>query len=193
MSETEPQKLHPLPTKTVITASVEGPYGHQSPYHLMYENLVLVAGGIGISPFRAVLSDILHRVRDGKPCQPKRILEEGKVHVALNSSCPVSGCSMFVLWPYQVSIWWYQGLLFIACMVASVIIFGSLVIGLWNLWDKKVSTRDEHEENDRIKVESAQSNETVAYKDSTRKNLESSTIIQYWFQTKLQRNIWIHK
>lgn len=257
MSETEPEKLHPLTTKT-ITASVEGPFGHESPYHLMYENLVLVAGGIGISPFLAILSDIINRVRDGKPCLPKRILvvwavkksdelsllstinteacplfsdkvnleidvyvtresqpslEEGKVHVASNSSCPVSGCPMSVLvgtgdnvWsglyliiptlgffvlmvllrifyinPYHVDAWWYQGLLFIACMVASVVIFGGLVVGFWNLWDKKVSAKDEHEKNDRTKVESVESNETVALADkgSTRQNLESSTIINY--------------
>ncbi|XP_073014051.1 ferric reduction oxidase 7, chloroplastic [Typha latifolia] len=57
-----------------ITASVEGPYGHESPYHLMYENLILVAGGIGVSPFLAILSDILHRISEGKPCLPKNIL-----------------------------------------------------------------------------------------------------------------------
>ncbi|XVE75299.1 hypothetical protein DITRI_Ditri12bG0083500 [Diplodiscus trichospermus] len=250
MSETEPE--NDLPTRTMITASVEGPYGHESPYHLMYENLILVAGGIGISPFLAILSDILHRVRDGKPCLPRRILvvwavkksdelpllstidmesicpsfsnkvnldidiyvtresepslEEGMVHVASNSSCPLSSCSMsplvgtgnniwsglyfitstagfvilmvllriFYIKPYQISSWWYQGLLFIACMVASVIIFGGLVVGLWHLWDKKVSARGvEHDENDSIKVQPAQS------KDFTQKNLESSTIIQY--------------
>ena len=33
-----------------------------------------MAGGIGISPFLAILSDILHHVRDGKPCLPRRIL-----------------------------------------------------------------------------------------------------------------------
>ncbi|XP_017984947.1 PREDICTED: ferric reduction oxidase 7, chloroplastic [Theobroma cacao] len=258
MSETEPQKDLPFLTKTTITASVEGPYGHESPYHLMYENLILVAGGIGISPFLAILSDILHRVRDGKPCLPRKILlvwavkksdelpllstidmelicpffadkvkieiniyvtresepslEEGNVHVALNSSaCPLSGCNMSILvgtgnniWsglyviistvgfvisvallrifyinPYQVSTWWYQGFLFIACMVASVIIFGGLVISLWHLWDKKVSARDEHEDNDRTKVKSAQSNETVATKDLRQKNLENFTTIQY--------------
>ncbi|XP_022765290.1 ferric reduction oxidase 7, chloroplastic-like [Durio zibethinus] len=257
MSEAEAQMDLPLPTKTMITASVEGPYGHESPYHLMYENLILVAGGIGISPFLAILSDILHRVKDGKPCLPRRILvvwavkksdelpllstidmesicpfysdkvnleiniyvtresepslEEGKVHVALNSSCPVSGCSMsalvgtgnnvwsglyliistvgfvilmallriFYIMPYQVFTWWYQGLLYIACMVGSVIIFGGLVVVLWQLWEKNVSETDEHENNDRIKVESALSNETIAHKDLTQKNLESSTIIEY--------------
>ncbi|XVF75462.1 hypothetical protein PTKIN_Ptkin13bG0190400 [Pterospermum kingtungense] len=258
MSETEPETGLPLPTKTMITASVEGPYGHESQYHLMYENLILVAGGIGISPFLAILSDILHRVSDGKPCLPRRVLvvwavkksdelpllstidvesicpffsdkvnleiniyvtresapllEDGEVHEALNSSFPVSGCRMsalvgtgnnlwsglyfiistvgfvilmtllriFYINPYQVSTWWYQGLLFIACMVASVIIFGGLVIGLWHLWDKKVAARDdEHEENDRIKVESARSYDTAAHDDLTEKNLESSTIIRY--------------
>lgn len=41
---------------------------------LRYENLVLVAGGIGISPFLAVLSDIMHRVKQKKPCLPKNVL-----------------------------------------------------------------------------------------------------------------------
>ncbi|SPT18515.1 unnamed protein product [Triticum aestivum] len=57
-----------------ITASIEGPYGHESPYHLMYENLILVAGGIGISPFLAILSDIIHRVEQGMPCAPRNVL-----------------------------------------------------------------------------------------------------------------------
>ncbi|GLT66384.1 hypothetical protein SLA2020_387510 [Shorea laevis] len=59
---------------STITASVEGPYGSQTPYYILYEKLVLVAGGIGISPFLAVLSDILHRIRQGKPCLIKHIL-----------------------------------------------------------------------------------------------------------------------
>ncbi|GMI80640.1 ferric reduction oxidase 7, FERRIC REDUCTION OXIDASE 7 [Hibiscus trionum] len=250
MSETEPSKV-------TVTASVEGPYGHESPYHLMYENLILVAGGIGISPFLAVLSDILHRVNDGKPCLPRRImvvwavkksdelpllstidmgsicpffsekisleinvyvtresepsLEEGKVHVASNSSCPFSGRSMsplvgtgnnvwsglyviistvgfiglmaslriFYIKPYNVSTWWYLGLLFIACMVASVVIFGGVVIGLWHLWERNVSAKVEDRDNGSIKAESPQSNGTVADKDLTQNNLESSTIIQY--------------
>ncbi|OWM66662.1 hypothetical protein CDL15_Pgr010313 [Punica granatum] len=57
-----------------FTVNVEGPYGHESPYHLTYEMLVLVAGGSGISPFVAILSDILHRVRDEKPCLPRHVL-----------------------------------------------------------------------------------------------------------------------
>ncbi|KAK1263244.1 Ferric reduction oxidase 6 [Acorus gramineus] len=39
-----------------------------------YENLILVAGGIGISPFLAILSDILHRIQEKKPCLPKNVL-----------------------------------------------------------------------------------------------------------------------
>lgn len=45
---------------------------HVSP--LRYENLILVAGGIGISPFLAILSDILHRINDSSPCLPRNIL-----------------------------------------------------------------------------------------------------------------------
>ena len=33
-----------------------------------------MAGGIGLSPFLAILSDVLHRVREGKPCRPRNIL-----------------------------------------------------------------------------------------------------------------------
>lgn len=40
----------------------------------MYENLILVAGGIGISPFLAILSDILHRTKENKPCLPRNVL-----------------------------------------------------------------------------------------------------------------------
>lgn len=39
-----------------------------------YENLILVAGGIGISPFIAIMRDILHRVKERKSCLPKDIL-----------------------------------------------------------------------------------------------------------------------
>lgn len=39
-----------------------------------YKHLLLVAGGIGISPFLAVLSDIVHRIKEGKPCMPKNVV-----------------------------------------------------------------------------------------------------------------------
>jgi len=49
-----------------LNASVEGPYGHAVDYYLSYSNLIVVAGGIGISPFVAILRDLLHRI---KRCQ----------------------------------------------------------------------------------------------------------------------------
>lgn len=70
----EPQKLQQSQLQSLMTASVEGPYGHESPYHLTYKHLVLVAGGIGISPFLAVLNDIFNRLKEGKPCMPRNIL-----------------------------------------------------------------------------------------------------------------------
>jgi len=39
-----------------------------------YKHLVLVAGGIGISPFLAILSDIIHRLKEGKPCMPQNVV-----------------------------------------------------------------------------------------------------------------------
>ncbi|BBM97679.1 ferric-chelate reductase [Marchantia polymorpha subsp. ruderalis] len=43
--------------------ALEGPYGDESSFYLKYKSLVLVAGGIGITPFLAILRDILHRHR----------------------------------------------------------------------------------------------------------------------------------
>ncbi|TXG53532.1 hypothetical protein EZV62_018788 [Acer yangbiense] len=54
--------------------NVEGPYGHELSHHLMYEKIILIAGGIGIAPFLAVLSDIFHHMKQGKPCLLKHIL-----------------------------------------------------------------------------------------------------------------------
>ncbi|KAG0553861.1 hypothetical protein KC19_12G045000 [Ceratodon purpureus] len=39
----------------------EGPYGHASDFYLKYDALLLVAGGIGITPFIAILRDLFHR------------------------------------------------------------------------------------------------------------------------------------
>ncbi|KAG0568392.1 hypothetical protein KC19_6G016700 [Ceratodon purpureus] len=39
----------------------EGPYGQESNYFLRYKNLMLVAGGAGITPFLAILNDLLKR------------------------------------------------------------------------------------------------------------------------------------
>ena len=39
----------------------EGPYGLEKDYFLQYKTLVLVAGGVGITPFMAVLRDLLCR------------------------------------------------------------------------------------------------------------------------------------
>jgi ferric-chelate reductase len=64
-----------------------------------YENLVLVAGGIGISPFLAILSDILHRVHEQKPCLPKNILVIWAVkksnELSLLSAVDASSCPVF--------------------------------------------------------------------------------------------------
>ncbi|WCJ41920.1 ferric reduction oxidase 7 [Euphorbia peplus] len=245
----QPSGLH-----SMITASVEGPYGHEVPYHLMYENLILVAGGIGISPFLAVLSDILHRIDEGAPCLPKNVLvtwavknsneipllstvdmesicpyfsdklnleihiyvtreseaqlEEGVVHQLTNSSIskPSKGCGMSVLvgtgdniWSglyivastvgfivfqgllnayyvnrYGIKIWWYKGFLFLASMVAGILVFGGCTVWFWHLWGRKAAVQEECEEVG-TKADKVQLNEYVA-----NKNLPaSSTMIQY--------------
>lgn len=56
-----------------ISAAVEGPYGHESDFFLQYETLILVAGGIGISPFLALLRDLLQRCQRGQPNLPLNV------------------------------------------------------------------------------------------------------------------------
>lgn len=75
--------------------------------------------------------------------------------------------------PYNITYWWYKGLLFIACMTASVLIFGGLVVGLWYLWERKVSGREESEDDEKTVI--MQHNEPSVDKDS-RKESFSKTI-----------------
>lgn len=254
----EKQEL-PFQPHSKITASVEGPYGHESPYHLMYENLVLVAGGIGISPFLAILSDILHSARENKTCLPRNILiiwaikksnelsllstvdmesicpsfsdkvnieiqiyvtresepplEEGKINKTVNSSVfpvlsgrglsvlvgtgnniwsgiyvilPVLGFVLFMdllniyyINPFGINSWWYKGLLFVLCMVASVVIFGGAVVGFWHLWERRISESEELEDN-QMKIGMVQHiNGSMEDKESSQESLAGTSTIQY--------------
>ncbi|XP_050379052.1 ferric reduction oxidase 7, chloroplastic [Argentina anserina] len=248
----------PCGLSTKLTASVEGPYGHEIPYHMTYENLILVAGGIGISPFLAILSDILHSYRQGKPCPPRNILivwavkrsdelpllstidmestcssfsnklnlqthiyvtresepplEDGNIQSTVESSlCPMSkGCGISVLvgtghniWsglyfisstagfvilfgllnifyinPFHISTWWYKGLLFTVCMVASVFIFGGFVVGLWHLWDIRMSAK-EQSKDDRLPFNKAEHTKAVSHNDLDGRSLANSTSMHY--------------
>ena len=73
-----------------------------------------------------------------------------------------------------MSSWWYKGLLFVICMLASVFIFGGLVVGLWHLWERRNAAREACED------------------DSNSQGLMSAKSCQFnryllWFKTRLQR------
>ncbi|KAL2649831.1 hypothetical protein R1flu_017959 [Riccia fluitans] len=65
------RKLHKCPFS--FKASLEGPYGDEHDFYLNYKALILIAGGIGITPFLAVLRDILHRYKLGNDDLPEEI------------------------------------------------------------------------------------------------------------------------
>ncbi|KAE8007847.1 hypothetical protein FH972_004410 [Carpinus fangiana] len=253
----ESQLELPVQPHSQIMASVEGPYGHESPYHLMYEKLILVAGGSGISPFLAILSDIIHLSKEKKPGLPKHVLLVWAVKgsnelsifsaIGMESICPFStdelnieiqtyvtqesepsleegnlhkptspsllslakGGSMSVLvgtgnkiWvgsyvilstigfvislglldicyinPFSISYWWYKGLLFVACMVISIFIFGGLVVGLWCLWEKRTIAREEVKE-DGEKIDMMQHN-AATDKNLCQETLANSYSVRY--------------
>lgn len=51
----------------------------------------------------------------------------------------VSLSNIFYVNPDAISSGWYQGLLFVVCMIASVCIFGGFVVALWRFWERKSS------------------------------------------------------
>ncbi|XP_057817034.2 probable ferric reduction oxidase 1 [Cryptomeria japonica] len=46
-------------SSTSLLVAVEGPYGPKSNYFLRYDNLILIAGGIGVTPFISILQEIV--------------------------------------------------------------------------------------------------------------------------------------
>jgi hypothetical protein len=85
---------------------------------------------------------------------------------------------IFYINPFNISTWWYKGLLFVACMVASVFIFGGFVVGLWHIWDRRISAKEQCEDN-RLKVDKAEHTETVAHNDSDQESIANITSIRY--------------
>lgn len=83
--------------------------------------------------------------------------------------------------PFGISTWWYKGLLFVVCMAAGVFIFGGLVVGLWHIWDRRISA-SEKREDDRKRIDIVQHNEHVAQKDSCLENLASSNTLHYGYR-----------
>ena len=85
---------------------------------------------------------------------------------------------IFYINPYDISSWSYKGLLLVICMLASVFIFGGVVVGLWHLWERQNAVREACKD-DRIMVEKMKHNEIVAHKDSCQQKLASSINIYY--------------
>lgn len=60
--------------------------------------------------------------------------------------------NIYYINPCGINAWWYKGLLFVLGMVGSVIIFGGAVVGLWHLWERRISESEEFEfEENQIK------------------------------------------
>ena len=42
---------------------------------------------------------------------------------------------VYYIAPFHIETWWYKGLLYLICMVASVVIFGGSVVAMWHIWE----------------------------------------------------------
>jgi hypothetical protein len=85
---------------------------------------------------------------------------------------------IFYVNPFDIEAWWHLGILFLACMVASVFIFGGFVVGLWHLWARRISAKEQCEDN-MLKVDKAEHTETVAHNDSDQESIANITSIRY--------------
>jgi hypothetical protein len=84
--------------------------------------------------------------------------------------------NIYYINPFGVSKWWYKGLLFVVCMLASVVIFGGIVVGFWHMWEKQSSIKDK---SNNIKVDQVEQNGSVDQKDPSQDNVTKLTNVRY--------------
>jgi hypothetical protein len=84
--------------------------------------------------------------------------------------------NIYYINPFGVSKWWYKGLLFVVCMLASVVIFGGIVVGFWHMWEKQSSIKDK---SNNIKVDQVEQNGSVDEKDPSQDNVTKLTKVRY--------------
>lgn len=46
--------------------------------------------------------------------------------------------------PFNIVCWWFKGLLFVICMITSIVVFGGLVIFLWYHWEERVPNHEKY-------------------------------------------------
>lgn len=83
---------------------------------------------------------------------------------------------IFYINPFHVEKWWYKGLLFLVCMVVSVVVFGGLVIVLWHLWEKE---SHEKEKSYDVKAKEVEENFTAFPEYAVQENLARSFVVRY--------------
>ncbi|KAK2640244.1 hypothetical protein Ddye_028039 [Dipteronia dyeriana] len=93
----------------------------------------------------------------------------------------VGSLNTFYINPNDIPTGWFHGILYLACMAASVLIFGGSVIGLWHLWESKFSQMscDQHSRQHYNEPETETRNDLCEY-------LACSTAIQYGIRPNIK-------
>lgn len=83
--------------------------------------------------------------------------------------------------PFHIMKWWFKGLLFLLCMVASVVLFGGLVIALWSLWEQHISSKRANGNHNDLENLADQDipKQSFSSKDLNSNAFASSTTIEY--------------
>ncbi|XP_037491677.1 ferric reduction oxidase 6-like [Jatropha curcas] len=83
--------------------------------------------------------------------------------------------NVFYITPFNITNWWHQGLLLLACMVGGVVIFGGAVVALWHIWEKR----------NLVKINGGQGNEHTVNEDSFLAKILPLNYGSVWIKTRL--------
>lgn len=86
---------------------------------------------------------------------------------------------LYYIKPFGVTCWWFKGLLFVVCMVASIVVFGGLVVALWYLCERRDSNNENCVDEGDEKNNTEKYNKLMAYPNAYQTTIASLTSAKY--------------
>lgn len=95
---------------------------------------------------------------------------------------------IYYIKPSKITAWWYRGLLYTICMVASVVILGGMVVFFWHKWEQRHSNYEKWTSDDE-KSSLLRDNTQPLLDKANRANLASLQTIRYGFRPNFEGKI----